>query len=222
MSEPFELSVRGRFFRIQPPELEPARAVLLAVHGFTGDELSMEIFTRKLRRFFWVIYPRAPHVLPQGGYSWVETALSFHQPVSDFLPAVQELNFCVDLLFTDLEISRLPLFSLGFSQGAALGLVYSSLFSQPGQRQAFLAGFLPADMEVQPASLTRRQYFVAHGSRDSVVPIEQSRRILKFLQDSGAETQYCESNSAHKLGLECIKQLENFYLNDPAVITGPG
>ena len=222
MNDAFELSVRGRLFRIQPPDDEPARALILAVHGFSGDELSMDIFTHKLRRVFWVIYPRAPHALPEGGFSWAKNPLGIHQPASDFLQEAQDLNRDLDLLATDLGSNPLPVFTMGFSQGAALALVFSSLFSQPREQHALLAGFLPDGLAVRSNSLRQRSYFVAHGSRDTTVPLENSHQVLKFLQESGAETQLCESNSAHKLGVECLRMLEKFFLGGIPTPSAPG
>jgi len=222
MNDAFELSVRGRLFRIQPPDEEPARALILAVHGFSGDELSMEIFTHKLRHDFWVIYPRAPHALEMGGFSWAKTPLGIHQPASDFLQEAQELNRDLDLLATDLGTNLLPVFTMGFSQGAALALVFSSLFSLPREKHALLAGFLPGGLAIRSNSLRQRFYFVAHGSRDTTVPVENSHQVLKFLEESGAEAQLCESNSTHKLGLECLKKLEFFFLGGILTLSAPG
>jgi predicted esterase len=221
MNEAFELSVHGHLFRIQPPEVEPGRALILAVHGLTGDEHSMEIFTRKLQRAFWVIYPRAPHATASGGLSCVKTALGIHQSASDFFQVAQDLYRDLDLLAIDLETTHLPLFTMGFSQGAALALVFSSLFSQPHSHHALLAGYLPSGLAVCSDSMHLRHYFVAHGSRDTTVPVVQAHQVVKFLQDSGAETIYCRSNTAHKLSLECVRQLESFFLGEIPSLTAP-
>lgn len=213
MSEAFELSVQGQFFRVQPPEPEPPLALLLAIHGVTGDEFSMEIFTRKLRQRFYILYPRAPYSAPGGGYSWVAYPRGLALLETDYAQAAQMLNQCLERLSADLGTPHLPIYTLGFSQGAALALVYSVMFARPHEKHALLAGFLPSGLTCSPGALRQRSFFIAHGSRDETVPIAQAQRTIEFLKQSGAETQFCQSDTTHKIGLECLRKLEAFFTN---------
>ncbi len=46
--------------RVHPSQSANPRLLVL-IHGWTGDENSMWIFTRRLSPDYWMIAPRAPH-----------------------------------------------------------------------------------------------------------------------------------------------------------------
>ncbi len=204
-------SKRTGYFEFNPRSKSPPRAVLVAIHGWTGNEKSMEIFTRKLSQTEWVIYPRAPFVSPNGGYSWTGDTRGVLQEFSTFQSVGGELIRRLQRIFAANHLEGLPVHLAGFSQGAALALVLSLEPSLRVSKVGCLAGFLPLQMPDEvPASLP--EYYVAHGNQDTIVPIEHAYQVVRYLEHKNARVDFCETDSGHKLGAACFKQLENFFL----------
>ncbi len=65
--------------------------VLLLLHGWTGDENSMEIFTNGLPANYWLAAPRGIYASNLGGYSWYSDQGKTWPWVDDFRPAMEAL-----------------------------------------------------------------------------------------------------------------------------------
>jgi phospholipase/carboxylesterase len=186
--------------------------VMLLLHGWTGDENVMWIFTPRLDPRYLILAPRGLYPAPQGGYGWHPHQDASWPRVEDFRPATAAL---LDLLsprnFPNADFSRLN--AMGFSQGAAL--TYTLALENPERVRALagLAGFLPEDAEslAQSRPLAGKPVFVAHGTRDERVPVERARQAVEFLQQAGALVSYCEEDVGHKLSAACFRAMENFF-----------
>ncbi len=194
------------------PEGPGPHPIFLLLHGWTGDENSMWIFSSRLPDQGLLIAPRGIFTAPSGGYGWHP-----HQPgvsplIDDYRPAIARLR---DLLstkyFPSADFSRLNL--VGFSQGAALAFTF--LLTQPGQIQsvAGLSGYLPAGAsELDTRQLIRNKpVFISHGVQDQLVPIARAREAVETFMGLGASVTYCEDEVGHKLSASCFRELEAFY-----------
>lgn len=196
--------------RIRPP-LGQGKRILLMLHGWQGDENSMWVFAHKFPADYWIVAPRAPHLAPQGGYSWSMPGAGW--PSVDLLrPAAITL---LDLLDSwpranGLDGSRVDV--IGFSQGAAMAFTLALLYPARIHRLGILSGFAPDDTErvLIPKRLNGIRAFVAHGTRDERIPIAQAERSMQLLEQAGAQVSYSESNMAHKLGVNSLRELEAF------------
>ena len=197
--------------RIRPPVDGQGRRILLMLHGWQGDENSMWVFAHKFPADYWIVAPRAPHLAPQGGYSWSMPGAGW--PSVDLLrPATAAL---IDLLDTwpranGLDGSRVDV--IGFSQGAAMAFTLALLHPARIHRLGILSGFAPDATEqvLIPNRLNGIKAFVAHGTKDERIPIAQAQRSIQLLQQAGAQVTYSESNMAHKLGVNSLRELEVF------------
>jgi len=100
----------------------------------------------------------------------------------------------------------------GFSQGAAMTFAFGVLYPARVGRAAILAGFAPEGVErvLVPGEFDGKHFFVAHGTKDQTVPVEQARRTIQLLEGAGARVTYCESEVGHKLSIDCLKGLEDY------------
>ncbi|MBN1305329.1 MAG: alpha/beta fold hydrolase [Anaerolineales bacterium] len=200
--------------RVSCPKVQPTRLMLL-LHGWTGDENSMWIFTRKLSADDTLVSPRAPFSSGEGGYSWREVVPgSWGAPaLGELEPAVQSLVQLVDE-FRELEgiqDSRINL--MGFSQGGAVVNSFALLYPDRVHRAAVLSGFIPGGAEelISAGRLKGIAFFVAHGSQDNLVPVEQAEQSVSALKRAGAVVTYCHSEVGHRVSTECLKSLEEFF-----------
>ena len=206
-----EINADGILFKVRPPSVADSEKVIILLHGWTGDENSMWIFTPRLPGNALLLAPRALYSAPQIGYSWNQVVEGW-PGMEDFLPAIKAL---LDLLrparFPPGDFSSLHL--AGFSQGAALAAVFALLYPEKVASLAMIAGFVPHGLERLATSdrLKGMPTFVAHGTLDALVPVSQARETVGFLEKAGAQPVYCEDEVGHKLSANCFKGLDAFY-----------
>jgi len=197
--------------RLRPPQGKPA-ALLLMLHGWTGDENSMWSFARNLPQDWWILAPRAPYPAAQGGYSW-------RAPVTGGFPSLEQLQPSAAALMDLLERWEIangrepaPVNLIGFSQGGALAVAMALLYPERLARVGILAGFAPLQTEafIPSAPLKGRHFFWAHGTKDETVKIDFARRSAQVLEQCGARLTFCEAEVGHKVGAECLRQLEAY------------
>lgn len=201
-------------FRFRPATNEPSRIVLL-LHGWTGDENSMWVFSRKLSANNVVLSLRAPFKTPGIGFSWREI-----EPETWGLPGINDLCSAADGLIsfvddwsTSVGKNANQFDLIGFSQGAAISYVLALLFPERIRAMAALSGFLPAGAESLLARrpLEGKLIYITHGRQDEIIPVEQARKDVRLLEDSGARVIYCESDGGHKVSVDCFTGLTEIF-----------
>jgi phospholipase/carboxylesterase len=201
-------------FRLRPAQDAPVRLLIL-LHGWTGDEDSMWVLARKLSSTYTILAPRAPFPVPEGGYSWREMASgTWGLPsLDDLHPAAESLLKFIDEWSATLQMDTGQFDLMGFSQGAAFTMVLALLYPARVRSLAVLSGFLPDGAEALLAvrPLAGKRMLVTHGTRDDIVPVEQAHRSVKLLKESVAKVVYCESMVGHKVGKECVHELDRFF-----------
>jgi phospholipase/carboxylesterase len=203
----------GEFFvRQRVPPSDGPHPVLLLLHGLTGDENVMWVFTNRLDERYLILAPRGLHAAPSGGYSWHPNSRDGFATIADLRPAVDAL---VRLLqpqhFPRADFSRLR--AIGFSQGAALSYTLGLIHPHLLDAFAGLSGFLPegAANLINRKPLEGKTAFVAHGTRDETVPVDLARRSVALLEEAGARVTYCEEDVGHKLSAPCFRGMESFF-----------
>jgi phospholipase/carboxylesterase len=226
------IEIGGWIIRQRIPEGTGSHPVILLLHGWTGDENSMSVFAPRLPEDALLLAPRGPHAAPLGGYSWHPHKAKAWPWVDDMRPAIDSLVEILNLNYFPLgDFTRLSL--LGFSQGAALAYTFALLCPLKAPQLgctavAGLSGFLPDGFAAHLGSTnyatssqdTNRSLekplqglpvFMAHGTRDELVPVEKARRSVALLEKAGAQVTYCEDDVGHKLSASCFRGLETFF-----------
>ena len=209
-------SFNGWTLRIRPSASSSPRLLVL-LHGWTGDENSMWVFTRGLSPDYWIVAPRAPHPAEPRGYTWrpLQPGTFGWPSLETLAPAGEELVRMIDGYSTSIGLNADELDLMGFSQGAAMVNLLGLLHPERVRRMCVLAGFVPSGLEriIARRPLEGKSVFVAHGARDEMVPIERARASIELLESAGARVIYCEENVGHKLSAACLHALED-YLKD--------
>ena len=212
-----QMTYNGWTMRVRHAMEEPARFMLL-LHGWTGDENSMWIFTNRFPADMWIAAPRAPHASKEGGYSWrplhsVQDSGWGLPTLSDLKPAAEGLIRLVDNVSASAGVDASQFEVAGFSQGGALANVLTLLYPQRIRKAAVLAGFMPAGVDdlLERRALAGKHFFVAHGTQDNLVPFERARGSIELLEKGGAQVTFCEAEVGHKLSADCLRALEAFF-----------
>ena len=207
------IEFNGWTLRIRPAETENPR-LLLMIHGWTGNENSMWVFTKKFPADYWIIAPRAPHPADPQGFSWRPPQPStFGRPSLETLsPSAEALIRLVDEYSASVKIEAQQFDAIGFSQGAAMVNVLGMLYPERVRKMGVLAGFVPSGLEAYADKrvLEGKRIFVAHGTQDEMVPIDRARASMEVLEQAGASITYCEDEVGHKLSSTCLRALENY------------
>lgn len=200
--------------RMRPASKQPARLLLL-LHGWTGDENSMWVFVRNFPLEFWIIAPRAPYAAEPSGYSWRAS-----QPNGRGWPSLEAFHSSADALIaliddyaTENQIDASQFDVIGFSQGAALTNAIALLYPDRIRTAGVLAGFFPTESEllIEKRPLNGKPIFVAHGTLDEMVKIENARQSVKMLERAGASVTFYEDEVGHKLGADGLHKLEEYF-----------
>jgi len=210
------IDFNGWTLRVRPAESSTARLLVL-IHGWTGDENSMWVFTRGLARDYWIIAPRGPHASDTTGYSWrpPKPAPDGRPSLEMLSPAAEALIQLIDGYSASVKLDARQFDLMGFSQGGAMVNVIGMLFPGRVRKMAVLAGFAPSGLEQLAAKqpLAGKDVFVAHGTEDQLVPVDRARAAITLLEGAGAQVTYCEDQVGHKLSGTCLRALER-YLKD--------
>ena len=194
------------------------KRLLLLIHGLTGDENVMWVFARDLPAHYWMLAPRAPHPADPSGYSWRPPPFeTMDGPSLEQLKQnAQALIRLVDAYTASVGIEASTFDVMGFSQGAAMSNMLAFLYPKRIGKTGILAGFVPSGLEelVSQRPLEGKPFFVAHGTRDEKVTVERARSSIKLLEQAGAKVTYCEDDVAHKLSLNCLRALKEFFADE--------
>jgi len=200
--------------RKRTPEGDGPYKLLLLLHGWTGDENSMWIFTHRFPKRYLLISPRGIFNTPLGGYGWQDNTVMGWPKAADFQTSIDALLDMVNSLdFPGINVDQFDL--MGFSQGAALAYVMTLMNPERIHKLAGLSGFLPEGLESEIGAepLQGKKVFVAHGRLDEMVPIGKARHVVQVMKNAGAEVLYCEEDVGHKLSSGCFRGMEEYFVN---------
>ena len=210
-------SAAGLTYRVRRGQ--PRDALIIMLHGLSGDENVMWIFDQALPRTATVISPRALYDSELGGYSWARSVVRDELDDVDFQAALEVLPRFIDEMLALYEAEPQHVIVLGFSQGAALS--YALSLKQPDRLRGViaLAGFLPHSLSApQPERNAVRskdalpRYLILHGTHDEAVPIDRAREARSVLEERGAVVEYHEHHVGHKVSAQGMKEIARFIL----------
>lgn len=200
--------------KIREPETAAEAPVVLLLHGWTGDEDSMWVFSNKLSRDALLIAPRGlfpSRHAERSGYSWVaDNAVKF-APREAFEDSIVLLDGFLSDMASRYRADFENLNLVGFSQGAAFASAFTFRFPERVSRLALLSGFTPEGITPSEADLSEVKIFIGHGSLDDIVPEEKARSASLLFQAAGGDVHFCLTEVGHKLGADCFHAFNHFF-----------
>ena len=120
-----------------------------------------------------------------------------------FGPDVDFINRALELTFDTVAIDPARIAIGGFSDGAtyaiSLGLRNGDLFKRVA---AFSAGFL-----IEGATQGKPRFFISHGTRDHILPIERcGRQVAADLKARGYEVTFREFDGDHEIPADVMRE----------------
>lgn len=209
------LDLDGWIVRVWQPKHPDSRRITLLVHGHTGDENSMTVFTRNLPSNTWVFSPRGPYPTSEGGYKWIAAENGLTASFKEFQAAAQMLDEALSSWKNTFHLTDQKIDIAGFSQGSVIALTYALTFPAKVRRAAGISGFLPQDTPqwIQGKPLAGLPVFIAHGTEDQTVPFVRAQEIETWLTEYGAALTFCEAAVGHRISANCFRSFANFFAN---------
>jgi len=202
---------------VRPPLTPPqpgARPPLLALaHGVGSNERDLFELAPQLDPRCVVVSARAPHTRAPGSYAWFTVEFTPQGPViaPEQLDASRKLyaDF-VRAAAAAYDADPAQIYTLGFSQGAVISLVTALTHPKLFAGVIALAGRIPPEAEpwlAAPEETAGLPVFMAHGTRDTVIRVEQARAARAVLQRQRADLTYTEYPVDHRLTQQMFEQM---------------
>jgi phospholipase/carboxylesterase len=196
----------GITYRLRPA-VSPGRPGAILLHGYAGDEKVLWVIESALGMGGVIAAPRGLFPAGEGGYAWTEQHLGPGGRLEDFLPAVGPVGRWIATLEAEHGFKLSNAMVAGFSQGSALAFALAALGGFQPAGLIALAAYLP---EGDLSRLAGLPIFWGHGTQDDRVPVERARQDAARLREAGADLSYCESDTGHKVGLACMRALQQW------------
>ncbi len=207
------INLEGWPFRVsKASQRSTPSKVLILLHGHLGNENVMWIFTKPLPDDYTILSPRAPQKMGPDQFSWHKIGLRWPD-LNEYQDLFNQLLKRIEVWLEENEIQAKQFDLMGFSQGAVMA--YAMAISHPEiiRRVAVIAGFIPNTWgeQIEDSNLKGKQFFIAHGTKDDIIPIRKAYRAQKWLENHGAQVNFCEAEIGHKLSAGCFNGLEDFF-----------
>ncbi len=178
--------------------------LLLALHGRGTNGHDLEPLAQALDlpqvRF---IFPTAPLEMGSDAYQWYD----FDHDSREIPDSSQQLHDLIAELRQ--QYGNLPVIILGFSQGAVLTLEAGLTLSPPPLALVALSGYLH---RLPPLTRADLPIFIAHGTKDNVIPIQAGRATQAALQKVGLPVVYQEFPIGHGISTAVVGEVRQFLL----------
>lgn len=197
-----------------PPDSPADHRVMLLLHGNLGNENAMWVLTKPIPGDYALLAPRAPIQTGPDQYSWHTITSQWPEPDA-YRSLADSLLERIENWTNTHKWPVQPIDVMGFSQGAVLALAMGILYPNKMGKTAILSGFLPQawipQLPTAPDVLADKPFFIAHGTKDEVVPIAKAQRAATWLKEKGADVTFCKADIGHKISANCFNSLGEFF-----------
>jgi phospholipase/carboxylesterase len=203
------------FHQAAPPKggLESKPPLLLMLHGYGSNEDDLFSLAPYLDERFMIVSARAPIMLQPMSYAWFnlgftpqgivinpEEMESSRRTIHKFLGEIVEAYDC----------DTKAVYLMGFSQGAMMSLAVALTYPGSAAGVVVMSGrVLPQALDQinDKDALAGLPIFVAHGSRDMLIPINQGRDARAKLSELPVELTYREYDMGHEVSYDSLKDI---------------
>ncbi|MBP9837332.1 MAG: hypothetical protein KBC84_01325 [Proteobacteria bacterium] len=218
----------GLYHRIYLPERRPEKNPLVVlIHGRAGDAKVMWVFSKALQNIKPVIVSPQATFPDLHGFSWwplneltqqkLDTAEKELQRIEEIKDSLKILTNFIDKCVDYYQTNPKEIYLVGFSQGGAAAATISMMQPEKYNGVGILSSFIPSLVEKYPEQFglneeqKLRNYFVFHGTKDDVVPLERAIRTKSSLEHRSESVVYVEDETTHKVSTPGVKGLQQWF-----------
>lgn len=187
--------------------------VLILLHGFGSNEQDMFSFANQIPGNWLVVSARGPFRQGENRHSWYNVKMVNGKITIDFQEEEQSRQKILDLidhLVDTFKVDKKRVVLAGFSQGAAMSLCTGLTEPEKVAAFAMFSGRFVAEIEPQISrspALNKLRSFIAHGSNDTMLPIQYAAENKSKLDQLGIPVLYSEDITGHNIS---TKQFTDF------------
>ncbi|WP_088840893.1 alpha/beta hydrolase [Listeria sp. ILCC797] len=175
--------------------------VIFALHGFGGDELDVPgVLEIMMDRYVVVALRGKVEYGPSYGFYHMATE---GEPSANEIHEVSKevLQFMHDIITKYDTINEKDTFLVGFDQGAMVTLDLMLRYGGKISGAALLSSRFLAYTKDLPQNLLLKNtpFFVAHGTQDIAVPIEEAENLTRFLKTISNKVEFHSFFTGHHL-----------------------
>jgi len=193
--------------------------LLLLLHGYGSNEDDLFSLAPYLDERFLIISARAPVALTSfsfASFAWFSLSFTPQGVIIDEREAESSRLTLQGFINEVIELHQIDpgaVYLLGFSQGAMMSLSVALTF--PGTAAAVVAisgRLFPQTIGqiTDRAALSGLPIFVAHGTRDSLLPINHARDTRAKLSDLPVDLTYQEYRMGHEINEQSLRDITNW------------
>ncbi|MGL4610596.1 MAG: alpha/beta hydrolase [Trueperaceae bacterium] len=187
---------------------------ILALHGTGGNEHDLVPMARMVAPHANVLSPRGK--ISEGG------ALRFFKRIAEGVFDIEDLKFrtheladFVSAASREYDFDIRKVYALGFSNGA--NIASSLFFLRPDVLAggAILRGMVPLDKDKgeleQLPDLMGKKVFLANGTRDPIVPLDNAKRLAAMFKEAGANVTHELNPASHGLIQSDLQTMQRWF-----------
>jgi phospholipase/carboxylesterase len=195
-----------------PDQLARTEFVMIGVHGRDANKYAFFPFVRQMGflHTLWLL-PSAPYAAPHA-----PDVRRWFDPDERSEPQIRHSRALIEDVIAHARSLGVPaenVFLVGFSQGAVMAVDTALRYPHRLGGVVALSGFVasPALLEAERHPANRRiPIFLAHGTRDTVLPISIGRENHERLAAMGCAVEYHEYDAAHRISSAEVKDIRAF------------
>jgi phospholipase/carboxylesterase len=208
-------------YLVRAPLTQSARSpkyspLLILLHGIGSNEEDLFSLANQLPAEMLIVSARAPYQLSEGSYAWYQ--IDYSTPKRTINTAQAEWSRTVLDKFIEQLIAKYPVdtrevYLMGFSQGAIMS--YNLALTEPKKIKAVvsLSGRLQPEITSMVATaqeLKHLHFFIAHGTEDHVIEVEEGRAAAQFCRGLHIPTIYKEYPMGHQIDPHELTDITNW------------
>ena len=183
--------------------------IVIMMHGYGASMHDLVSIAQAVNdKDYIYIFPNAPIEMNVGfyqkGYAWfpIETA--------DYIESSELLEETIEQIIKSYKYNKI--YIGGFSQGGMMAL-HAGLFSNRDYSGTIILSSKIIDDKSTKIGINKpdnTKIFISHGRFDSIIDIEEGRRIKQTLQKQGFDLFYKEYDIGHEISGDVIEDLSNW------------
>ncbi|HKQ79927.1 MAG TPA: dienelactone hydrolase family protein [Blastocatellia bacterium] len=206
------------FHQTAPPKsgIDGKPPLLLLLHGYGANEDDLFSLAPYLDERFMVVSARAPVVLQPMSYAWFNLGFTPQGVIvnpEEVDSSRRTIHKFIGEIVEAYECDPDAVYLMGFSQGAMMSLAVALTYPGSAAGVVAMSGrMLPQihAMITDKDALIGLPIFMAHGTRDTLLPINQGRDAREKLSELPVELTYREYDMGHEISYNSLQDITDW------------
>lgn len=185
---------------------------LILLHGYRSNEVSFFSLAKSVPQEFTVISVQAPISKGPKAYAWYNLDMAnglAYDPAELEQARLQVIEF-IEQATKKYNLDTEQIYLSGFSQGGIMSYAVGLTRPDLVKGIAPLSGRLSKETKEglsKNKALKTLKVFIAHGTKDNVISVEEARTAKDFLLENGITPTYVEDDLAHSVNDNILRSL---------------